>query len=121
MWIAPFPAFDQPKPISTELGTSQPRWSADGSELFYRRADGAMMAVKIQTTPTFHIADPIQLFESRGYGLGSLPARGGARDWDLAPDGRFLMIKNASPSATPNSIVVVQNWTEELKRLVPVR
>ena len=33
------------------------------------------------------------------------------------------MIKPASldPSARPASIVVVQNWLEELKRLVPVR
>ena len=50
--------------------------------------------------------------------------RGMARalPYDISPDGRrFLMIKAASGSqqTTTASLVVVQNWTEELKRLVP--
>jgi hypothetical protein len=34
------------------------------------------------------------------------------------------MIKEAGatgPAVTPSSLVVVQNWTEELKRLVPTK
>ncbi len=43
----------------------------------------------------------------------------GGRTYDIAPDGqRFLMIKEGK-DATPR-IIVVQNWHEELKRLVPV-
>ena len=42
------------------------------------------------------------------------------RSYDVAPDGRFVMIPLAgSPTAEPRGIVVVQNWVEELKRLVP--
>jgi hypothetical protein len=41
----------------------------------------------------------------------------------VSPDGRrFLMITVADDDgqpAVPPAIVVVQNWTEELKRLVP--
>ena len=40
----------------------------------------------------------------------------------MTADGkRFLMIKEGSgdQTATPQNLVVVQNWTEELKRLVP--
>jgi len=48
---------------------------------------------------------------------------GGARTYDVSPDGRrFLMIKNTGGSdQTPalQSLVVVQNWFEELKRPVP--
>jgi hypothetical protein len=44
------------------------------------------------------------------------------RTYDVSPDGkRFLMIKSA-PSGTPSAalqLVVVLNWVEELKRLVP--
>jgi len=47
------------------------------------------------------------------------------RTYDIAPDGkRFLMIKavgDADQTAVPTSLVVVQNWGEELKRLVPTR
>ena len=45
------------------------------------------------------------------------------RTYDVAPDGRrFLMIKEGSDdtSGPANTIVVVQNWDQELKRLVPV-
>jgi hypothetical protein len=50
-----------------------------------------------------------QYFES---GLGS------ARTFDISPDGRrFLMIKPGGDNA-PQSLVVVQNWLEELKRRV---
>jgi hypothetical protein len=45
------------------------------------------------------------------------------RMYDLSRDGRrFLMIKaveGAEQAAPPPQIVVVQNWLEELKRLVP--
>ena len=45
------------------------------------------------------------------------------RTYDVSLDGqRFLMIKDAAgpdQSASPPRIVVVQNWLEEVKRLVP--
>ena len=44
------------------------------------------------------------------------------RTYDVSPDGqRFLMIKpgGADQAAAPPQIVVVKNWFEELKRLVP--
>jgi hypothetical protein len=44
--------------------------------------------------------------------------QGSARSFDVGPDGRFLMIE-ANDNATSASIVVVQDWFEELKRLAP--
>ena len=44
------------------------------------------------------------------------------RQYDVSPDGqRFLMLKDsaADSNATPASMVVVEHWFEELKRLVP--
>jgi hypothetical protein len=45
------------------------------------------------------------------------------RQYDVTADGqRFLMIKEAArDTGAAESIIVVQNWTEELKRLVPTR
>ena len=40
------------------------------------------------------------------------------RGYDLAADGRFIMVKTPSESL-PRQINVVLNWFEELKRLVP--
>jgi hypothetical protein len=39
--------------------------------------------------------------------------------YDLAPDGRFLMIQPSEDENTPRPIHVVQGWFEELKRRVP--
>ena len=50
-------------------------------------------------------------------------ARYQGRWYEIAPDGqRFLMIKDgADQTAAPASLVVVQHWLEELKRLVPTK
>jgi hypothetical protein len=50
------------------------------------------------------------------------PGGGSSRSWDLAPDGRFLMIRQPSVAAdSAADIVVVEHWFEELKRLAPPR
>jgi hypothetical protein len=43
------------------------------------------------------------------------------RTFDVSPDGqRFLMIRqNANAGDVTRSMIVVQNWHEELKRLAP--
>jgi hypothetical protein len=44
--------------------------------------------------------------------------------YDISSDGqRFLMLKEGGADGTtaPASIIVVQNWVEELKRLVPTK
>ena len=119
VYVERFPDTGDRRPISTG-GGAEPLWSPDGRELFYRRGD-AMMAVAIDTEPAFSAGNPEVLFEepyySGGTGLGS-------RRYDIAPDGqRFLMIKQASAGigdAAGPQIILIQNWFEELKRLVPV-
>jgi serine/threonine-protein kinase len=59
----------------------------------------------------------------RDIGDVRLALEGAFETYDISPDGqRFLMIKagGGSGQAAAPQIVVVQNWTEELKRLVPV-
>jgi len=71
----------------------------------------------VQSGSTLVAGRPEVLFEG-----AYLPIGTGFRSYDVAPDGRFAMIKlgdagNTSESA-PN-IILVQNWAEELKRLAP--
>ena len=74
-----------------------------------------MMAVSIQTEPTFRAGRPEVLFEG-SYRATPVPA--GMQYYDISPDGqRFLMIKRERELAQIN---VVLNWFEELKRLVPI-
>ena len=100
-------------------GGYEPRWSADGKELFYLQ-DTAMMAVRVQPGNDFSFAAPVELFRG-GYTVFPDAFIG---SYDVAQDGRFLMIQqdeDARVRSGSASIVVVQNWTEELKRLVPPR
>ena len=105
--------------VSTTGGRS-PQWSANGRELFYRNGR-QMMAVTMAPGATLSIGPPRMLFE--GDYVQEDPGQGAA-NYDVSADGqRFLLMKDAAPTdqaASPEpQIVVVQNWLEELKRLVP--
>ena len=40
--------------------------------------------------------------------------------YHMMPDGqRFVMIDGSESAAPPTQLILVQNWTEELKQLVP--
>ena len=72
------------------------------------------MAVGVKTTPSFTAATPQALFRLGDYVLAGTR---GIR-YDVAPDGRFLLLKDEDGRDTRDRIVVVQNWFEELRRLV---
>ncbi len=93
-------------------------WSPDGSELFYVSGN-AMMVAPIISASTFQYGNSEVVFEG-GYDFA-----GPGRLFDLSPEGtRFLLRKPAGTqtddSVAPLDLVLVQNWFEELKRLVPV-
>jgi hypothetical protein len=72
------------------------------------------MAVTVTLAREPKFAPPRMLFE--GGFVGWEPNT--PRTYDVSPDGRFLMIeRNLEVGAT--SMVLIQNWAEELKRLVP--
>ena len=123
VYVQPYPALNRRERVSSEGGFS-PTWRHDGRELFYLQdasADGQLkvrvMAVPITTVPTFSAGTPRVLFE------GPFRTDGPFRGYDVTPDGqRFLMVREVSQSpARVSHMVLVQNWTEELKRLVPTR
>jgi hypothetical protein len=61
-----------------------------------------------------------KIFEGSSYAGGGDVVQ--ARTYDVSLDGqRFLMIKlpRSVDSPTPRSVVIVQNWLEELRRLAP--
>jgi serine/threonine-protein kinase len=101
--------------ISTEGGT-EPVWSRNGRELFYRNGN-KMMAVDVATQPSFTGGKPRLLFEGP-----YVPTPATFPNYDVSSDGqRFLMLKpSESAEAAPTQINVVLNWFEELKRRVPV-
>ncbi len=99
-------------------GGFEPRWSADGRELYYLQAN-AMMVVPVETEAEFSFSAAAELFATGSYFTSEDPY---IHSYDVAGDGRFLMIEpieNPANRDEPIGIIVVENWFEELKRLVP--
>ena len=104
VYVQRFPELGGRIQISTAGGTS-PLWSSDGAELFYREGQ-AMMTVAVDGSgAAFRAGQPERLFEGRYLDDQT-------RNYDVAPDGRFLMIKQAD---TLRRIHVVVDWLEDLR------
>jgi len=118
IYVERYPELGNRQQISTS-GGRVPVWSRDGRELFFGSLDGRqMLAVPVQSGTTLVAGRPQVLFED------AMVASLSFRPYDIAPDGRFLIIRNGHTEAgggTASNLIVVQNWTEELKRLVPTR
>jgi len=96
-------------------GGTEPRWRADGKELFYIAPGGSVMAVDTTLEPTFSHSVPRELFKAP---IASGGPRAFAFHYDVAPDGRrFLLITTPQTDVTaPPPITVVLNWQAALKR-----
>jgi serine/threonine-protein kinase len=120
VYTQPFPGPGERWQISTEGGT-EPVWSHDGRELFYRSSE-KMLVVDIGAHARFNPGKPRLLFQGPFLYSGDLPTLSGIRHYDVTPDGRtLLMVKPGEREIAAAQIHVVLNWFEELKRLVPAR
>ncbi len=119
VYVRPFPAIDTGRWQISTGGGSRPAWSKDGRELFYLGLDQnlSMMAVPVQTTPTFSKGNPTKLFGGRWF-VGQT-----GRTYEVAKDGRFLMIRDAAAAdgGEPRSITVWLNWVDDLKQRIPTK
>ncbi len=89
-----------------------------GNVGFYLR-DDVMMAVDVRTERgEMRIGTRRELFQSE-----YVRVQPGQTPYDVGPDGRFLLLKPTTASDTGaetlTQVVLVQNWFEELQRLVP--
>ena len=114
VYVRPFPDVESGRWQVSTAGGSEPTWARNGRELFFRNGM-AVMSAPVKTEPRFVSGNPTIVFQ------GDYATPPGGRTYDVSPDGRrFLMIKEATQDTPQAHIIVVQNWTEELKRLVPV-
>ena len=115
VYVRPFPGPGM-KCLVSSGGGSEPLWARNNvKQLFYRQGN-KMWVVDYRTDGGFAATKPRLLFEKPGY-EHTFPLR----TYDLSLDGqRFLMVKLEQRKPTPvTEMILVQNWFEELKRLIP--
>ena len=117
VYVRPFPNLADGRWQISQGGGMHPLWRPDGRELFYRDPSGRrLMAVSIQTDTAFEHGNPEMLFEDVYMTWFS-------RNYAISPEGkRFLMTKPITPTdenSGPVQLILVENWFDELERLVP--
>lgn len=113
--MRPFPEVEAGKWLISRDGGEVPVWSPRSDEVFYVSKQKEMMVVPIDTSSNFRAGVPEALFSVDSYRYFMT-----APIFDITPDGkRFLMIK---PEIRRDlRIVMVQNFLEELHRLLPTK
>ncbi len=119
VYLRSYPSLEGKQQISRSGGV-MPIWSRTGDELFYlvprpnQQGQEVMMAVELSSSDGLRAGTPRELFRGQ-FGMSVAVA-----SYDVAPDGRFLMISPGKTSAPAHTAVrLVLNWFEELETLAP--
>ncbi len=108
IYVQSFPTLTSKWQVSTDGGT-QPRWSRDGTELFYLAPDRNLMALRVKTGNTFERDTPQKLFQT------TLNLTDFAHTYAVAADGKRFLLNTPVESASP-PMTIVLNWRSLLKQ-----
>jgi eukaryotic-like serine/threonine-protein kinase len=112
VYVRPFPHGGERYVVSNS-GGSEPVWARNGRELFFRNGD-RFMVVDVGSGPSFTASRPRLMFTMRTQNLL------GRTSWDVSPDGQtFVMTDAGEEDRAAQQVMLLQNWFDELKRLVP--
>ncbi len=105
IWVRPYSATGAAQRVSLNGGI-EPVWARNGRELFYLEQN-SLMAVDVDTVSTTFAFKPATRLFSHQFRIDPQPP-----SYDVAKDGRFLFIRG--PGDEGQSIVIVQNWFQDL-------
>jgi len=108
VYVIPFLGSAEAIRMSTNGGV-EPLWGRSGEELFYREGD-RLMLVRARGGAWDSPDAPELLFEGR---FARTQWAANVANYDVLPDGRFVMIRRKYPVA-PTAIQVVLNWPAAL-------
>jgi serine/threonine-protein kinase len=105
IYVRPFPRNGARVQVS-DVGGTEPIWGRDGRSLYYRGPLGEVVRVDVTTGASFSIGARNTMLTGDYLTDSSHP------NWDVAPDGRFLLLKRAGAES---QTIVVHNWARELR------
>ena len=109
--VRPFPDDAARIPVTANGGT-EPIWGRDGKSLYYRGPVDEIIKIAVTTGASFSIGATTTI--ARGEYLLDTSHQ----SWDVAPDGRLLLLKRAG---APSQLIVVHNWVRELRERTRTR
>ncbi len=107
-YLQPLPPTGRRYQISRVGGAEEPRWSRDGSKVYYRSGQ-RIMAVPVTTWPDVQIGEPEIFFKGEFENISN-------RSYDVHPDGQRALVIRGENIAS--SIRVVTNWFSEVERMI---
>ena len=111
IYVRPFPPGAGQFMVSTN-GGSQPRWRAEGKQLFYLSPDRKIMAVDIKEDATkFEPGTPELLFEARIF----VPP-GNATSYEVSRNGQRFLMNTPVEQSSASPLTVVLNWPALLEK-----
>ena len=100
VYVQPFPSAAVTATAVTVGGGTEPVWSRDGARLFYRSGD-SLWSIGVRIANEISLGTPQKVLETK-----MVPNTSGNAGYDLAPDGRFLMLRSAGAAVDAIHVVV---------------
>ena len=94
-------------------GGEQPRWRADGKELFYLSSDGKIMAVPVTAGANFDASAPLLLFQANPR---EMVATSEHVVYDVSRDGQRFLINTPVKQADTQPMSIILNWPAKLSK-----
>jgi eukaryotic-like serine/threonine-protein kinase len=107
--VRPYPALDADFLVSSGEGAI-PVWSRDGHELFYRQGRDMMVVPVRPEGDAFGTPVPRVLFTGT-----FVRDPYGDQDYDVSPDGRFLMMQPTALAESNFTVHVIVNWLTDVR------
>ena len=108
VYVTHFPTGQGKWQVSQNGGTF-PVWRGDSKEIWFGGTDSSIYAATVSTKSTEFALDPVRRLFQVSY-LGPL-----GTPYDVAPDGQRLIF-NTYPESIPTPLVLVTDWSADLKR-----
>jgi serine/threonine-protein kinase len=117
VYVRPFPDVNGGLWQVSVAGGRGPKWSHDGSELFFTNANDEFVAVDVETASGFRTDRPRSLF---AIPVEFRDGRNSGLYFDVAPgDDRFIVLRRVDVAGSTGArTFLVNNFFEELKRRV---
>jgi Tol biopolymer transport system component len=122
VYVQPFPPTGERYQVPKQRLDFHPVWGPDGSQLYFVPTVGRFSVVTVRTKPTVTFTAVVERPVTVAHDRVSTEIR----DFDITPEGRFLLTtvgddRAGTTSAAGPQLRVVLNWFEELRQRAPIR